>query len=85
MTLLRNAFGDQIPDPEDILVSDWTNNPLSYGTWASMPVGWDLEDTEILQQNEGRIFFAGEYLSKYNIGTTHGAYDSGTETACNVL
>ena len=85
MNILRGAYGDSIPDPSDILVTDWNINPLSYGTWSMMPVGWEFEDLKVLGRNEGQIYFAGEHLSMYRTGTLDGALDNGTKVACDLL
>jgi polyamine oxidase len=85
MEMLRGVFGDTIPDPSEILITDWSLNSLANGSYSSMPAGWDITDYNILARNEGRVHFAGEHLSQYNIGTVHGAYDSGASVACEVV
>ena len=40
MEVLRKMFGNDIPDPIDIVVPDWIDDPLTYGTYTSWPTGY---------------------------------------------
>jgi monoamine oxidase len=64
MTKLRTVYGE-IPEPTEIVLSNWNSNPLTYGAWSEIPVGWTEEDQDILSRNEGPIYFAGEHTSRY--------------------
>ena len=40
MAVLRKMFGSDIPDAIDIVVPDWIDDPLTYGTYSSWPTGY---------------------------------------------
>lgn len=85
MERLRATYGDSIPDPIDMVMSDWNSNPLYQGGWSQNPVGFTEDDFDVLTRNEGRIYFAGEHTSRFASTMVHGAYDSGVEQACSVV
>ena len=39
MEVLRIIFGSSIPDAIDIVVPDWIQNPLFYGSYTDWPAG----------------------------------------------
>ena len=82
--IMKKMFGPTAPDATEIHVTNWTNNPFSYGSWSSIPHGYSMSEWELVRKNEKRLYFAGEHTS-YNLGFVHSAYDSGKETAKRVF
>ena len=40
MNQLQKAFPNEIPEPIKIHVTNWTHNPLSYGSYSALPIGF---------------------------------------------
>lgn len=86
MQQLRNAFGDNIPDPVGFFMTRWNQDPYSLGSYSHIPLHASGEDYDKLAEPVmGRVFFAGEATNKYFPGTTHGAILSGWRAADEVL
>eukprot|EP00475_Leptophrys_vorax_P041062 TRINITY_DN7711_c0_g2_i1.p1 TRINITY_DN7711_c0_g2~~TRINITY_DN7711_c0_g2_i1.p1 ORF type:complete len:474 (+),score=136.04 TRINITY_DN7711_c0_g2_i1:86-1507(+) len=84
MTVLRDMFGDDIPEPLNVKIPIWHNNPLTYGSYASWPLGLtNLHKYNLKKAVDNRIFFAGDGISQL-IGYVHGAYLSGIEVATSI-
>ena len=41
MAVLRKMFGSDIPDAIDIVVPDWIDDPLTYGSFTAWPTGYE--------------------------------------------
>ena len=82
--IMKRMFGDNAIPASNILVTDWTVQPYTYGSWAAMPENYRKSDWSLVRQNEGRLYFAGEHTS-YNYGFVHSAYKSGRKAAEDIL
>ncbi|XP_066283182.1 uncharacterized protein [Branchiostoma lanceolatum] len=81
MGVLRNMYGAGIPDPTDILVPRWEQDPFFRGSYANWGVGIDDEELRKLQAPvAGRLFFAGDGTGPY-FGSLHGAFLEGARVA----
>ena len=78
-------YGDSIPEATDILVSDWSVNPLTKGSYSNFPVGIPEKCREKLQSRVGRLFFGGEATSLHYDGYIAGGLDSGEREANKML
>lgn len=88
-----NTQADFTPQGDEVVVTNWTETPHIHGAYsytryddrlgADNPI--PFEAREIIGDSHGRLHFAGEatWLAAY--GTIHGAYESGRETAIEVL
>lgn len=85
MRRLRNTFGNDIPDPVDIFVTNWSNNPNTFGSYSNWPLGYTEAEWLAMSRTEGRLFFAGEHMSDEYFGYLHGAYFSGIGVADGVV
>ena len=85
MKIFRRAYSDTISDPIDVHVTNWTHNPLSYGSYSATQLGFTSEMWDLLRENFGRIYFAGEHTSENFSGFVHGAYDEGQRIANAVV
>jgi len=74
---LRATFGSNIPEPTDIMVTRWANDPFTLGAYSYNAVGSTLNDRDTLGEPVGNVFFAGEATSSSFPGTVHGAHLEG--------
>lgn len=82
MAVVRRRFGPKTPDPVGHLVTRWSSDPFSRGSYSSLVVGATYEDFDTLAEPVGeRLFFAGEATQRQHYGTVHGAYLSGLREA----
>lgn len=86
MDKLRDMFGDDVPDPVEVIFSKWNADEFSHGVYSFNKVGTvDDHRRNLKYPINDTVFFAGEHTSIYHYGTIHGAYWSGIATADRVL
>ena len=85
MVVLRELYGNEIPDATDILVPTWFTDPLYRGMYATVPFGLTMENQLNLAQPEGNLYFSGDGVSREYKGSIQGAYCQGLVTAQNIL
>ncbi|XP_057469849.1 lysine-specific histone demethylase 1 homolog 3-like [Actinidia eriantha] len=87
LTVLRKLFGvAAVPDPVASVVTDWGNDPYSYGAYSYVAVGASGEDYDILGRPvENCLFFAGEATCKEHPDTVGGAMMSGLREAVRIM
>ncbi|XP_033112821.1 polyamine oxidase 7-like isoform X2 [Anneissia japonica] len=66
-----------VPLPNSILVSNWTQNPYTLGSYAIWTLGMERDCFDKMESRVGRVFFAGEATSFNNTGNLQGALESG--------
>ena len=82
LTDLRSMFGKDIPLPTATLLTQWHNDPFSYGSYSTFSINGSLQDCDRLAEPIGdRVFFAGEATYGKYLGTVHGALLSGAREA----
>lgn len=83
--VLQEMYGGDIPEPLDILVPRWTQDPLFRGSYSNWPLGALDEHHANLGEPVGGsgswIHFAGEATSSEMFGYVQGAWDQGIKTA----
>ncbi|KAI3877774.1 hypothetical protein MKX03_019214 [Papaver bracteatum] len=84
MEVLRNMFGENIPDATDILVPKWWSDRFYKGTFSNWPIGVTRYEYDQLRAPVGRVYFTGEHTSEHYNGYVHGAYLAGIDSA-NIL
>jgi len=85
MTYLRKIYPD-ISDPEKIMVSRWSLDPLSLGGYSYFPVGATPANMRTFRSPvDNKIFFAGEHTYVKYFQTAHGAFISGQNAARSIL
>jgi monoamine oxidase len=86
MTALRNMFGNDIPNPEKVLISRWNIDPYTRGSYTYNRIGGSRKERRKLGKpiKRGRLFLSGEAINSSYFQTTHGAYLSGKKTANKV-
>ena len=85
MKVLREWYGDDIPNATDILVPSWYNDPLYRGMYTNAHLGLTKENQINLGQPEDNLYFSGEGTSIHYHGYMHGGYCSGLATAGTIL
>lgn len=86
MAHLQAIYGKDIPQPTDLLRSQWYNDPFCYGSYTAAVKGMNDEEFELIAENiDGKLFFAGEHTHHTFRGTVHGAYLSGKEVVREVI
>ena len=82
MQTLRVMFGNDIPEPEGVLITRWGKDPFSLGAYSHIPPFASGDDYDTLAEPvDDVLFFAGEATSREYPSTVHGAYLSGLRAA----
>ncbi|MBN8581881.1 MAG: FAD-dependent oxidoreductase [Anaerolineae bacterium] len=82
MKTLRVMFGDDIPEPEGMLVTRWGKDPFAFGAYSHIPPFASGDDYDSLfAPVDDVLYFAGEATSREYPSTVHGAYLSGIAAA----
>ncbi|XP_077995015.1 uncharacterized protein LOC144448613 [Glandiceps talaboti] len=85
MTCLRNIYGQDIPDPEAIMLNRWSQDPLFFGAYSNWPVEVSEECHRRLQANVDRVYFGGEATHPLWNGYIQGGLLSGEREAEKIL
>ncbi|XP_051121699.1 polyamine oxidase 1-like [Andrographis paniculata] len=85
MEVLRNMFGQHIPDATDILVPRWWNSRFQRGSYSNYPIAGNQQLVDDIKASVGRIFFTGEHTSQKFNGFVHGGFLSGIDTSKALL
>ncbi len=73
------------PEPEAIKFSGWKWDPFAGGSYSYLPVGTKEDVRYAMEENLGRLYFAGEATIFGHAATVHGAYLSGIREAKKIL
>ena len=86
MKPLKIVYGEDIPIPESFLITRWSLEPYILGAYST--AGHDQDDlklrTELANQIENKIFFAGEATSVNEYGVAHAALNTGLREAAKI-
>ncbi|KAJ7949215.1 putative Polyamine oxidase [Quillaja saponaria] len=85
MGVLRDMFGPNIPNANDILVPRWWNNRFQRGSYSNYPIISNNKVVHNIKAPVGRIFFTGEHTSENFNGYVHGGYLAGIDTTKTLL
>ncbi|XP_062500821.1 uncharacterized protein LOC134178054 [Corticium candelabrum] len=86
MEILRKIYGSHIPDPIDVVIPIWFNNPLFYGSYSNLAPNFTSEDFENMGASvDGRLYFAGEATANISNGYVQSAYVTGEATSLCVI
>lgn len=86
MSILRSMYGNGIPNPTQILVSRWTQDPYTKGCYSFASVNSQPSDFDALgKEIQDKLFFAGEHTISQYRGTVHGAFLSGEREAQKLI
>jgi monoamine oxidase len=82
MAVLKKIYGNSIPNPTKVLISNWGGEEFSKGSYSFANVGSSASDfSAFATPVDTKLFFAGEHSSLEYRGTVHGAYLSGVRAA----
>jgi monoamine oxidase len=81
MVILRKIYGNDIPQPQNAVVSNWSNKPFVRCSWILFELGVPENIIDQLLSPVDRLYFAGDSLNRTQYGYVHGAYGSGTDVA----
>ncbi|MBI2898681.1 MAG: FAD-dependent oxidoreductase [Planctomycetes bacterium] len=80
--ILEKGFGPGVPEPEEVEIVRWQDDPYARGSYSYVPIGGTADDFDALAEPVGdRLFFAGEATHAEESATVHGAYLSGVREA----
>ncbi|KAL5708151.1 sarcosine oxidasee (formaldehyde-forming) [Ranunculus cassubicifolius] len=85
MGALREMFGPDVPEAEQILVPRWWENQFQRGSYSNHPLLSTYQDFVDIKAPVGPIFFTGEHTSERFNGYVHGAYLAGIDTSNALL
>ena len=68
----------------DAVLTRWSDEPLSGGSYACHPPGWSRRDDEEVAAPYGRVHLAGEHTAAEFCGTFEGALRSGARAAAEL-
>jgi polyamine oxidase len=74
-----------IPRPTNALITRWSVDPFSQGSYSYLAPGSSPSDRDDLRADvDGRLFFAGEATSSESPATVHGALLEGRSAAARI-
>jgi monoamine oxidase len=86
MAHLRDIYGNNIPDPTDLLRTRWSTNENAFGAYSFTALGTEMRHFEDLAASvNDQLFFAGEHTEVDYFSTAHGAYLSGLREAQKII
>ena len=86
MEQLRRLYGEGIPEPSGVQITDWHSDPYARGAYAYMVPGSATEDHDLLAEPlDGVLHLAGEATWTDDPATVTAALCSGHRAAQNIL
>lgn len=86
MGMLAAAHGAPCPEPVEVVVTGWADDPYSAGAYTHVPPGSSNADLDLLGTPvAGRLLFAGEHTQSARLGYADGAMTSGIREAKRLL
>lgn len=86
MAHLRDIYGNNIPDPTNLLRTKWSSNENAFGAYSFTAVGTEMRHFEDMAASiNDKLFFAGEHTEVDYFSTAHGAYLSGLREAQKII
>jgi monoamine oxidase len=86
MTHLKDIYGNNIPNPTNMLRTKWQTNENAFGAYSYTAVGTELRHFDDLAEAiNDKLFFAGEHTEADYFSTAHGAYLSGIREADKII
>jgi polyamine oxidase len=84
--LLAEAIGGPCPEPAEVAVTGWGDDPWARGSYSHIPPGSSAADPDLLGTPAGgRILFAGEHTQSARLAYADGALTSGIREAKRLL
>jgi len=83
--ILQRNYKDAIINVTASKVTNWCENPWSYGSYSDWPPGYTEDQHWEMTHHHGRVWFAGEHTTYDDYGYVHGALDTGLTQADNLI
>lgn len=86
MVHLKDIYGNNIPNPTNLLRTKWQTNENSFGAYSYTAVGTEMRHfDDLAEEVNDKLFFAGEHTEIDYFSTAHGAYLSGIREADKII
>lgn len=86
MAHLKDIYGNNIPNPTNLLRTKWQTNENSFGAYSYTAVGTEMKHfDDLAEEISDKLFFAGEHTNADYFSTVHGAYLSGLREAEKII
>ncbi len=86
MAQLKTIYGNNIPNPTNMLRTKWGQNINTFGAYSFATNGTTSADFDTMALDiNNKLFFAGEHTERDYRGTVHGAYLSGLREANKII
>lgn len=86
MAILKEQYGEDIPQPNDARITRWQQDPFSFGSYSFMKVGANAQSrVDLAATADDKLYFAGEVTSSGCPSTVHGAFLSGLREASKII
>lgn len=86
MLHLKDIYGNNIPNPTNMIRTKWQTNENTFGTYSYTAVGTEMQHyDDLAEEINDKLFFAGEHTEADYFSTAHGAYLSGIREADKII
>lgn len=86
MNHLKDIYGNNIPNPTNLLRTKWNTNENSFGSYSYTAIETQMEHyDDLAEEVNDKLFFAGEHTNVDYFSTVHGAYLSGVREADKII
>ena len=86
MSHLKDMYGNNIPEPANMLRTKWQSDENTFGAYSYTAVGTEMSHfDDLAQEVNDKLFFAGEHTEIDYFSTAHGAHLSGIREAEKII
>lgn len=86
MLHLKDIYGNNIPNPTNMLRTKWQTNENAFGAYSYTAVDTEMQHfDDLAEEINDKLFFAGEHTEADYFSTAHGAYLSGIREANKII
>ena len=86
MLHLKDIYGNNIPNPTNMLRTKWQTNENAFGAYSYTAVETEMQHfDDLAEEINDKLFFAGEHTEADYFSTAHGAYLSGIREANKII
>jgi monoamine oxidase len=86
MVHLRDIYGNNIPNPTNLVRTKWQTNENSFGAYSYTAIETEMQHfDDLAEEINDQLFFAGEHTEIDYFSTVHGAYLSGIREADKII
>lgn len=86
MMHLKDIYGNNIPNPTNMLRTKWQSNENAFGAYSYTAMETEMQHfNDLAATINNQLFFAGEHTEIDYFSTAHGAYLSGIREADKII